>query len=270
MGIPLMIMTNLLDIVLVAYVFYRVILLIRGTRAIELIKGLFVLFLAFALSAQFHLNTFNWLLEKAMTMIFVALPIVFQPELRRALEQIGRGRFFGTSVFDLERSALNRMVTELTESVKILSENKIGALIVIERKVGLRDYLETGISLDARLSKELLGSIFFHKTPLHDGAVIIRQDRIMAAGCFLPLSDNPRLNPKFGTRHRAAVGITEQSDALVIVVSEETGVISLASEGTIFRYLDEISLKERLFKNLADPDDEKKDFKFHFNRRKGR
>nr|WP_205665664.1 diadenylate cyclase CdaA [Anoxybacter fermentans] len=257
MNVPLTIIINVIDILLVAFVFYRLILLIKGTRAIELIKGLFVLFLASAISARLQLNTINWLLRNTMTMVFVALPIVFQPELRRALEQIGRGRFFGQSVFRLGCSELSQIISDLTEVVMFFSKNRIGALIVIEREVGLRDYLEMGIELDAKLTKELLVSIFLPGSPLHDGAVIIRQDRIKAASCFLPLSDNPHLNPTFGTRHRAAVGVSEDSDALVIVVSEETGTISLAFEGKIRRYLDEISLKERLFNILTNPNKEK-------------
>lgn len=267
-NIPLTILINIIDIILVAYLFYRVILLIRGTRAIELIKGLVVLVLASLFSAWLHLNTINWLLRSTMTIVLVALPIVFQPELRRALEQIGRGRFFGENLFRLEGSSLSRLITDLTDAVVYMSENKIGALIVIEREVGLKDYVETGITLDGLLTSELLVTIFMQNTPLHDGAVIVRFDRIVAAGCFLPLSDNPRLNPKFGTRHRAAIGISEQSDALVVVVSEETGVISLIQDGSIARYLDEISLKEKLFKNLAEP--EEKGTKFNFNWRKGK
>ncbi len=251
-----------------AYLFYRVILLIRGTRAIELIKGLFVLFLVSFLSTQLHLNTINWLLKNTMTMFFVALPVVFQPELRRALEQIGRGRFFGQTIFKLERSVLTRLITDVTEAVMYLSENKIGALIVIEREVGLRDYLETGIALEARLSRELLVSIFYPGNPLHDGAVIIRQDLIQSAGCFLPLSDNPRLHSKFGTRHRAAMGISELSDALVVVVSEETGTISVVLEGRITRHLDEMRLKERLYTNLAKPQEEKNNWFSNFHWRK--
>lgn len=259
---------EILDILLVAYVFYRLMLLIRGTRAIELIKGLLVLFLAFALSAQFQLNTINWLLRSFMAMLVVALPIVFQPELRKALEQLGRGRFFGESTFRLERSILARIIPPLTEAAVYLSENRIGALIVIEREVGLKDYLESGIYLNSELSSQLLISIFMPNTPLHDGAVIIREDKLVAAGCFLPLSTNPKLSTTFGTRHRAAIGISEESDALVLVVSEETGIISLVYEGKIIRYLDEISLKERLFKNLANP--EEKESRFSFKRRKSK
>lgn len=265
--IPWTIIVNVLDILLVAYVFYRLMLLIRGTRAIELIKGFLVLFLAFALSAQFQLNTINWLLRSVMTMLFVALPIVFQPELRRALEQLGRGNFFGKNSFHLEHSALTKLIPQLTEAVTYMSQNRIGALVVIERAVGLSDYMETGTILDAQVSSLLLNSIFMPNTPLHDGAVVIRQDRIAAAGCFLPLSSNTNLDPKFGTRHRAAVGISEVSDALVVVVSEETGVISLISEGKLTRYLDENTLQEKLFKNLADPKLEKEP-RFGFIRRK--
>lgn len=265
--IPLTIVTNVIDILLAAYIFYRLILLIQGTRAIELIKGLFVLLLALFLSSKLGLDTINWLLVNTMTMVLVALPIVFQPELRRALEQIGRGRFFGQRIFNLEKLVLNQLISDITEAVIYLSENRIGALIVIEREVGLRDFLETGIALEAKLTKELLVSIFYPGNPLHDGAAIIVQDKIQAAGCFLPLSDNPRLHAKFGTRHRAAIGISELSDALVIVVSEETGIISSILEGDITRRLDEMKLKEILYKNLVDPGKEKGNWFTNLTRR---
>lgn len=268
--IPLVIITNIIDILLAAYVFYRLILLIQGTRAIELIKGLFVLLLALFLSSKLGLDTINWLLVNTMTMVFVALPIVFQPELRRALEQIGRGRFFGQRIFNLERLVLNQVISDITEAVIYLAENRIGALVVIERDVGLRDFLETGISLEAKLTKELLVSIFYPGNPLHDGAVIIIQDKIQAAGCFLPLSDNPRLHAKFGTRHRAAIGISELSDALVVVVSEETGIISCILEGQITRKLDEMKLKEVLYKNLKDPEKGKENWFTNLRRREGK
>lgn len=262
------IILEILDVLLVAYVFYRLMLLIRGTRAIELLKGILMLFIAFILSAQFQLDTINWILRSVMTVLVIALPVVFQPELRRALEQLGRGKFFGKSKFHLERSVLAKIIPALTEAAQYFSDNRIGALIVIEREVGLKDYEESGIFLDAEVKSELLISIFMPNTPLHDGAVLIRQDRLVAAGCFLPLSGNRQLSPKFGTRHRAAVGVSEESDALIIVVSEETGIISLVSEGRMIRYLDENSLLEQLFKYLAADLAVEQEPRFSFKRRK--
>lgn len=267
MKIPLTIIINMLDIFLVAYLFYRLILLIRGTRATELLKGLFVLFLVAMVTAQLRLNTFNWLLQNTITMFFVALPIVFQPELRRALEQIGRGRFFGRFIFRLDGLALGRIINDLTEAAFYFSENKIGALIVIEREVGLRNYLDMGIQLDAKLNKEILVSIFLPDSHIHDGAVIIRQDRIMAAGCFLPLSNNPYLNSTYGTRHRAAIGISEESDALVIVVSEETGAMSLVLEGEIMYNLEVAEFRKKMVNILANPEDDDSRFKFNWRKK---
>jgi len=237
------VLTSLLDIFIIAFIIYYLLNIISGTRAVQLIKGLVLIF-AFALTAQLlELNTVNWFLDSFLTIILVALPIVFQPELRRALEQIGRGGFLREQFWQSwGPKEINDIISSLTE----MSDKKTGALIVISKRVGLKNFIETGIELDAEISKEILISIFQHSAPLHDGAVIIENGRIQAASCFLNLSTRSDINPRLGTRHRAAIGITEESDALALVVSEESGVISLAEDGKLQRNLDEAELREKL------------------------
>lgn len=237
---------NLLDILLVAYLIYRLFLLIKDTRAVQLIKGLVILLAAAAISRWLGLYTITWILDNIRTVVLVAIPVVFQPELRRALEQIGRGRFFVRSVANLGEEEVRHLVEQIVKAVTALARTKTGALIIIERKTGLKDYIETGIKIDGMVSSEVLSNVFVPNTPLHDGATIIRGDRLVAAGCFLPLTENYNLNKNLGTRHRAALGISEISDALAIIVSEETGVISFAAEGKLTRFLDDKSLTERL------------------------
>lgn len=236
---------DIIDIVIVAYFLYKLYIMISGTRAVALLKGLVVLLVATLVSKWLGLNVINWLLQKTMTVVLVALPVVFQPELRRALEQLGRGRFFHNRA-QLNAEEKETLFDELARTVTDLSKNKIGALMVIERETGLNDYIETGIKVDGLVSSEFLINIFIPNTPLHDGAVIIRGNRVQAAGCLLPLSDDRSLNKELGTRHRAAIGITEQTDAVVIVISEETGIISLARGGRLHRYMDAEKLKEQL------------------------
>ena len=226
-------LTSILDILIVAYVFYRLALLIRGTRATALIKGLVVLVVATTVSSWLHLYTVNWLLKETMTALVVALPVVFQPELRRALEKLGQGGFFGGRL--VAATPEQRVVDELVKAVARLGRQQWGALIVLERSTGLTEYLETGIRLDALISAELLVNIFYPGSPLHDGAVVVRHGRVAAAACFLPLAGGDGLSPECGTRHRAALGISEQSDALALVVSEETGGVSLARDGVLSR-----------------------------------
>ncbi|MGE5404001.1 MAG: diadenylate cyclase CdaA [Candidatus Saccharibacteria bacterium] len=250
---PVRLVINLIDISIVSFVFYRLLLLIRGTRAEQLIKGLVFLLAFSAVSRWAGLSAVNWLLDKAWTGIFIALPVVFQPELRRALEQIGRGRLFPGSLGHEKTSVLTKNINELVAAVTDLSKRRIGALIVLTRRTGLKDFLDIGVDLDSAISQELLINIFTPNTPLHDGAVIITNHRIEKAGAFLPLSDNPNLGKNLGTRHRAAVGISEVSDALAIVVSEENGSIGLASEGKIVRFLDESSLRQILQDELVAP-----------------
>ncbi len=236
---------TVIDILIVAYVIYKVLMLIKGTRAIQLLKGLAVLVVASTVSARFHLYTMRWLLEKTWTALFVALPVVFQPELRRALEQIGRGGFFGRSVFVADEENL-RAVREIVRATEALSRRRVGALMVFMRETGLQEYIETGVRIDAVVSAELIVNIFEPNTPLHDGAAIIHNGRVLAAACFLPLTENPYLSKELGTRHRSGIGITEHSDAVSLIVSEETGTISLAQDGRITRGLSAQELGKRL------------------------
>lgn len=218
---------DIIDILIVALAFYKLFLLIRETRAEQLTKGILALFLFTKLSEWIELYTVYWILEKAMTVGILALIIVFQPELRRALEYIGRSNFFTKSFIEIKGESLSEVVDEIVEAVASLSRQKIGALIVMERATGLSEVVETGTKIDGKVSSDLLINIFIPNTPLHDGAVIIKEDMVKAAGCFLPLTENTSLSKDLGTRHRAALGISEKSDSLSIVVSEETGPFPL-------------------------------------------
>ncbi|MBE3593186.1 MAG: TIGR00159 family protein [Thermoanaerobacter sp.] len=239
---------DLIDILIIAYALYRLILVIHKTRAEQLLKGLAVLIVITKVSEWLQLRTVNYILRNAMTVGVIALLIVFQPELRRGLESLGRSGFLGKNFFffNEEEKDMSEVLGEICDAVQFLSRSKIGALIVLERETGLNELIETGIAMDSKISSELLINTFIPNTPLHDGAVIIRGDRIMAAGCFLPLTDNQNLSSELGTRHRAGIGVTEISDAVAIIVSEETGTISLAQNGRISRHLDAKTLKEVL------------------------
>lgn len=241
------------DVLIVGLLLYWLWLLIRRTRAEQLVKGLLVLLAAKAVSGRLGLEGVNWLLGQAITALVVALPVVFQPELRRALESIGRGRLFARAPFRSGEGEAARVVEEVVRAVEMLRRERIGALVVVERRTGLEEYAAAGVRLDAVLSAELLFNIFVPRTPLHDGAVLVRGGRIVAAGCFLPLAEASRANRELGTRHRAALGITEQSDAAAVVVSEETGRVSLALEGALLRDLDEEGLRARLSVLVCGP-----------------
>jgi diadenylate cyclase len=243
---------DVLDVALATYLFYKLIMVIRGTRAEQLVKGMGVLLLASVLSAQFGLRTINFLLKNVLTIGIVAIPIVFQPELRRALETLGRGKIFTRSSYIYGEIDIEQMLDEMIKAIQVLVKKRLGALIVIERETGLKELVETGIGIDGQVTAELLINIFLPRSPLHDGAVIIRGNRIMAAGCYLPLTENPNLSTELGTRHRAALGVSEQSDAISIIVSEETGVVSLTNNGKLTRYLDDKTLKQMLL-NLIKP-----------------
>lgn len=233
-----------IDILIVAYVIYRVIRSIQGTRATTLVKGLAVIFASRVVARSLSLRTVSWLLDQTTTLVLVALPVVFYPELRRGLEHIGRGQLFGwLTNRNFGQADVDLMA--LTKAVSILSTKKIGALIVMQRQTGLHEFIETGVQLDALISTELLLNIFEPGSPLHDGAVIIAGGRVLSAASVLPLTDS-QLSGGLGTRHRAAVGLSEQTDAVIVVVSEETGVISLASGGRLRRYLTESRLREQL------------------------
>src|SRR5574340_13134 len=234
-------LVSVLDILLVALLIYEFLVLIKGTRAVPILTWVAGLALAFYLAHIFQLRTVNWLVGTLAPYAFFALIVVFQAEIRRALAKIGRKLTF---------SRISPRMSEAYEDVvlaaNLFSQNQTGALIVIEREIGLRTYIESGVPLDARLSYDLLATIFRPSAPLHDGAVIVQKDRVAAAACFLPLSMNPVISNKLGTRHRAAIGITEETDAIAVVVSEETGAISLTVGGKIERDLTAEELRQRL------------------------
>lgn len=229
---------NLIDILLVASVIYVVLLLVRGTQAVQLLRGVILLALVVALIGSIAgLTAFNWVMRSGAQALAVVVAVILQPELRRALDRLGRAG--GIAFWAARDVQLDRMITEIAVGCRRLAEQRQGALIVIERETGLQDHIETGVELDALVVNDLLQTIFFPNTALHDGAVIIRGDRIVAAACVLPLAETIISDTHLGTRHRAAVGITEQTDAIAVVVSEETGIISMARNGRIIRHLDE-------------------------------
>jgi diadenylate cyclase len=224
--------SSALDIAIVTLLFYGILMLVRGTRADQVLRGIILLFIFFSLAAAaFHLTMVDWLLSNSPLVLLVALPIIFQPELRRALEQVGRtSALINRPLATLSTPLSPASADEVIAAVVRLSERKYGALIVLEGNTGLEDFVRSGTRVDGEITTDLLVSVFFPHSPLHDGAAIVRGDRLVAAGCVLPLSDNPAALGH-GTRHRAAVGITEQTDAACIVVSEETGQVSLARAG---------------------------------------
>jgi len=228
------------DIILVAVIFYQVFLLLRGTQAIQVLAGLFVLFLAYVVSRWLGFFTLEWLLDLVVKSFILIVIVLFQTEIRRALSRVGRKAFIAAEVSE------PLILEEISEAVETLASQHIGALMALERQVGLSDYLEGAVRLDALVTKELLISLFWPHNPTHDGAVIIQGDRVLAAGCLLPLSTNPNLDADLGTRHRAGVGLTEHSDALVLVVSETTGQISLAQGGRLLRNLSRLQLRQAL------------------------
>lgn len=240
---------DIIDVLIVSYIIYQLIVLVRGTRAVQLLKGILVLVGTWAISTWFNLYTLKWLMNQMFTFGIITVLILFQPELRRALEQLGRGKLFSRSTTPVDQD-LNDRITAVIKAVNYLAPRKIGALIVFERETGLNEYIESGIAMESRLSSELLTNIFIPNTPLHDGAVIIRGNQIMAAGCYLPLSENPFISKELGTRHRAAIGLSEVCDAVSVIVSEETGQVSLALNGLIVRDIKEESLISKLFEEL--------------------
>lgn len=237
---------DVLDIVIIAFCFYKLLMLIKETRAEQLIKGIIILLVVLKLSEWAKLYSVYYILKNTVTLGFVALLILFQPELRRALEYIGRSKFLSKSIVEIQYEELVSSIESIVEATVRMSKNKIGALIVLERETGITEVMETGIKIGGQLSDQLLENIFVPNTPLHDGAVIIRENRIMAAGCILPLSENQNISKELGTRHRAGLGMAESSDAVVVIVSEETGGISVAKDGKLSRFLDGNTLKRIL------------------------
>ncbi|KGM95826.1 membrane protein [Clostridium novyi A str. 4552] len=241
---------SVLDIIVVSYIFYKFYMLMNETRAEQLLKGILFIILLIPISSLLHLTTLNWILNKTLTIGVLSLIIIFQPEIRKALEHIGRSAFTDKHILE-DKEKMDEVVTQIVNAVENLSKSRTGALIVFEQTTGLGDVISTGTKLDSIVSSALLENIFVVNTPLHDGASIIRNDRIAAAGCFLPLTNNTEINKQLGTRHRAAIGISEVSDALVIIVSEETGVISLAVNGNLTRYYTKERLKDILIKIIT-------------------
>ncbi|MBP6963948.1 MAG: diadenylate cyclase CdaA [Armatimonadetes bacterium] len=239
-------LTTVADIAVVAFVTYKLMMLVKGTRAWQILWGLGVFFLFVIISEWLNLRALNWLLKVFLPLGPVALVILFYPELRHALEQVGRLKFLGDGFVMLGREDITKLVEELTRVASEASNSRTGVLIVVEREVGLDTTIRTGKEVDAEVSSELLRTIFHPGSPLHDGAVIIRGDRIVAASCILPLSDSPRIGTMIHTRHKAAVGITEQSDSIVLVVSEETGTISISADGRLMRGLTPDQVKAKL------------------------
>lgn len=233
---PIEILKNIVDVLLVWFVFYKLITIIKGTKAVQLLKGIFVILFARILTEYLGLDTLKWMLDQVLMFGFLAIIILFQPEIRRALEQLGRGRLFARSAMQ-EEEERDRMIEAFNKSVSYMAKRRIGALISIERETGLSEYIETGTPLNSIVTSELLINIFIPNTPLHDGAVILQKNRIAAAGCYLPLSENPFISKELGTRHRAALGISEVTDAITIIVSEETGAVSMTVNGDINRNL---------------------------------
>ncbi|MCL2547535.1 MAG: diadenylate cyclase CdaA [Symbiobacteriaceae bacterium] len=235
-----------IDIAIVAFLLYRLILLIRDTRAILLVQGIFVIIIIYLLSSIFQLRAINWLINRLIPAGVLAIPIIFQEDLRRGLEVLGRG--IASAGIAGRNTAIQKESSqeELVRAVDHFALHRIGALIVLERQTGLQDIIDTGILLQSMISYQLLINIFIPNTPLHDGALVIRDEHLEAAACILPLSSNSEISQDLGTRHRAAIGLTEKSDALVIVVSEETGTISLAQDGKLTRYLDGAMLSTML------------------------
>jgi len=234
---------DVVDVAIVSLVIYEVLTAIRGTRAVQMAVGSGVLVALYYVSRWGHLQTVNWLIRNLVGYIVFAAIVLFQSDIRRTLAHMGRARFFR---YLLKTESEEESIEELTVAATQLSAQRIGAIIVIERQIGLRNYIEGGVPLDAALTYDLLVSIFQTRSPLHDGAVIVQKDRVAAAACFLPLTLNPQLARSLGTRHRAAIGLTEENDAVAIIVSEETGAISLALEGRIERGLDADGLRARL------------------------
>jgi diadenylate cyclase len=234
---------DLIDVSLIAFIFYHIVLALRGTRAVSLVRGIIVVGILLWLSVG--LPTFNWILRRVLPTGVIALVIIFQPELRLTLERLGRGRLF-RGALQVESELVERVVSEVMDACEQFSETRVGALVVLERDANLLDITRTGKTINGMVSSELIATIFAHQSPLHDGAVVIRDDRIIAAGCALPHSENPGLSVTTGMRHRAALGLSERTDAVCVVVSEETGGMSLAFEGTLTPNLERIQMTERL------------------------
>lgn len=255
--------TDVVEIMIISFLVYQIILWIKNTRAWSLLRGIVIIMAFILVAAIFNMTTILWIAENVLSLAVIATVVVLQPELRRALEQLGRTNFFASLVpFDSSKDAEGRFsdktMQEMIKACFEMGRAKTGALIVIEQNQSLGEYERTGIEVDGLLTSQLLINIFEHNTPLHDGAVIVRGNRIVSATCYLPLSDNMGLSKELGTRHRAGVGIAEVTDSLTIIVSEETGHVSVAYEGQLYRNLDSEELKSKLIRIQNKPLEEKK------------
>lgn len=244
--LPTLRIQDAVDILFIAFVIYRIMDLIRGTRAAQMLVGLAILFAIFLSSQTLELYTLNWVLDNFLSSILLVIVVIFQDDIRRALTQVGTRRFFGS-----ESRMQQEDVEEIIRAAAVLAAKRVGALIVLQREVGLNRYMEVGTRLDARVSRELIVSIFQPSSPIHDGALIVHKGRMIAAGCFLTLTSNPFVSKTLGSRHRAAIGLTEETDALVVVVSEEDGTVSLVREGRITRGVDTATLRSTLQKVMG-------------------
>lgn len=264
--IPMIRLTNIFEILIISVLIYYILIWIRDTRAWTLLKGILVIFAFVLVAYVFQMSTILWLFQNLISVTIISIFVLFQPELRRALEQLGRKNLL-SSVFNLSSGAavdeqaakvIEKTKSEIIKACVEMSKARTGALIVIEQEVRLSEYERTGIFLDSMVSSQLLMNIFEHNTPLHDGAVFIRNNRIVAATCYLPLSDNMLLSKELGTRHRAGVGISEVSDSITLIVSEEAGMISIAHDGMLFRGLNQEELREKLSTLMKNQDTSKR------------
>jgi diadenylate cyclase len=246
-----------LDILIIAFIIFKAIDFLRDTRAGQLVKGIVILFVIYIVSSAWELATLQWMLSKVMDSAIIAIAVIFQPELRKILENVGRTKFSHDRLFD-NKSTVSESIDKIGKAAGFMSEKKIGALIVFERQTQLGDIISTGTVLDATASVSIVNNIFFPKSPLHDGAMIVRDGRLYAAGCILPLTQNDTLNSSLGTRHRAAIGMSENSDAVVLVVSEETGIISIAVGGKIKRNYNSVTAIAELQSLLLTEEDTQK------------
>ncbi len=271
LSLPRMTLIDLVEVIIIAFALYHIILWMRKTRAWNLFKGIVVLLLCYLIAYFLDMSTILWIFNRTLAIGITALAVVFQPELRKALEELGRKNFVASIIpFDDTKDKVERFsdrsINEIVKATVELARAKTGALITLEKDISLAEYERTGINIDSAISSQLLINIFEHNTPLHDGAVILREDRVVSATCYLPLSDNLGLSKELGTRHRAGVGISEVSDSTTVIVSEETGKISVAVRGKLLRNVDGELLKKKLGELQGKSPEKKEKKKFHIGR----
>lgn len=247
---------DVLDILIIAFIIYKTISFLRESRAGQLVKGIIILLVVYFIANWWELASLKWILSKVMNSVLVAAVVIFQPELRRILENVGKTKFSRDRFFEDKESVVSESIDKIGKAAGFMSEKRIGALIVFERTTQLGEIINTGTVIDAATSVSIVNNIFFPKSPLHDGAMIVREGRILAAGCILPLTQNDPLNSQLGTRHRAAIGMSENSDAVVLVVSEETGTISIVEGGKITRNYNSVTAIAELRRLLLAEDDQ--------------